>query len=207
MLAVHTQIRILVTSLWCERIIFEHQGRRGRCRAGHARTCEVHVLYFVCWDYLTIPWAGSPIHSDGEYISKSLCAGQHSSALDSCQSLSARSRLAIVVKHPIYYVELSDAMEVPYLLCYVTLKYSPEKLSILNITSSMNPSQTDTKRPKTGTINSVSDTKRQCHSNGVRRRPTNSSQSSTVTTGSSLRGRAGVSFLVATVGLTFTTLL
>ena len=67
MLAVHTQIRILVTSSWCERIIFGHQGRRGRCRAGHARTREVRVLYFVCWDYLTIPWAGSPGHSDGEY--------------------------------------------------------------------------------------------------------------------------------------------
>ena len=71
------------------------------------------------------------------FISKSLCAGQHSPALDSCQSPSARSRLAIVVKHPIYYVELGDAMEVPYLLFYVTLKYLPE-LSILSITS-MNP--------------------------------------------------------------------
>ena len=80
-------------------------------------------------------------------ISKSLCAGQHSPALDSCQSPSARSRLAIVVKHPIYYVELGDAMEVPYLLFYVTLKYSPE-LSILSITS-MNPSHRH-KMPQNG---------------------------------------------------------
>ena len=87
------------------------------------------------------------------HISKSLCAGQHSPALDSHKTHPARSRLAIVVQLCIYYVELGDAM---CLVLYVLMTHSPG-LSILSI--AMNHSQTDTKCLKTDTINSVSDTK------------------------------------------------